>query len=192
MKSSLDPAFTILSRRQATDLPTDSFVCPERPHRLMYSGRVVRFPCCFPYRAIPPSRNLLVHACDGRHLLFREEKDLEHEVFPSIGAAGQSCLPHEDEARQEDSFHGNDGSEKRKGTGSKCGIGGISNVFAESRTRTGRCERPRIRDCRRWRRLNLPAVPLTIFAPKTPAHAWLSYLYVLAHDSEPALVYPGT
>jgi hypothetical protein len=33
---------------------------------------------------------------DGRHLLFREEKDLEHEMFPFVGAAaGQSCLPHE-------------------------------------------------------------------------------------------------
>jgi hypothetical protein len=42
------------------------------------------------------SRNLLVHAYDGRHLLFREEKDLEHEMFAFIGAAaGHSCLPHE-------------------------------------------------------------------------------------------------
>jgi len=65
------------------------------------------------------SRNLLVHAYDSRNLFLREEKDLKHEMFPFIGAAGQSCLPHEDKARQEDSLHGNDAPEKRKRLGIK-------------------------------------------------------------------------
>ena len=64
-------------------------------------------------------RNLLVHVDHRRHLFFREEKDLQHEMFPFIGTAGQSRLPHEDEAGQKDSLHGNNGSEKRKGHGIK-------------------------------------------------------------------------
>src|SRR5579863_10263696 len=65
------------------------------------------------------SRNLLVHGYNSRHLLLSEEKDLEHEMIPFIGAAGQSCLAHEDKAHQENSLHGDDGSEKRKRQGIK-------------------------------------------------------------------------
>jgi hypothetical protein len=66
-------------------------------------------------------RNLLVHADQRGHLLFCEEKNLEHEMFPFISPSAQSRLPHEDEAGQENSLYGDDGSEKRKGQRIKVG-----------------------------------------------------------------------
>jgi hypothetical protein len=49
------------------------------------------------------NRNLLFHAYGGGHLLFREEKEVEHEMFPFIGAAGKSAEQEEEDMSGDES-----------------------------------------------------------------------------------------
>jgi hypothetical protein len=48
--------------------------------------------------------DVTVDSDHGRDLLFRKQKDLQHQVFAFIRAPAQPCLPHEDEAREQDAF----------------------------------------------------------------------------------------
>src|SRR5580698_9411055 len=48
--------------------------------------------------------DVTVDSDHGRDFLFRKQKDLQHQVFAFIRAPAQPCLPHEDEAREQDAF----------------------------------------------------------------------------------------
>jgi len=61
--------------------------------------------------------DVAVHAEDGGDLFFGEEEDLEHKVVAFVRAAAQAALADQDEAGEQDGFHGDAGLEEAEGPG---------------------------------------------------------------------------